>query len=474
MTPGKMLLRGHITSSDSTVKVPRNAILLVEDVFTDETKNQGIKIDSLGNFEEMVSLPHAGVFWLNPIVSTMCIPGDTVSIEYDMATKDMKIEGPEGYQRFYDNYLREDNRNNLFSDLTPSWNTDKMSREELQEYIHTIIKRLDKSLGGKDVVLEDIADEFIRISPIVRGIEIIEDVNMKYKDRASDQYASKTVISKKDIDKYWEERRKSSLDLTEVYDFLSKKYPNSTINNPVFVVCSDNSRFMVNRIEHEEYISLRTDGVGRKTLDNIEKVTGFPIESLLTQVVICRDHASGLNRFAVYGNDRPYDYGAYGVRHTATFIPLVTEPRAASAVANVLRNFVKKHEGKTDDMKPVPNSLRSLTDPYEGNVLLVDFWGIGCGPCRFGMLNQREYVDKMADKPVKFLYVAKEEERTVCEEWMEKNNIKGEHVYISEDHWRLLESDLNFSAIPFTIVVKSDRYIPTINYTYEIEKLLSR
>lgn len=106
----------------------------------------------------------------------------------------------------------------------------------------------------------------------------------------------------------------------------------------------------------------------------------------------------------------------------------------------------------TDSTDP----LGVIIAPYLGNVLFVDFWGIGCGPCRASMMTQKPVLEHYSDKPFKALYIAKSTQRTACEKWLDKEEIKGEHIYVSEDTWNALSYKLNFSGIPFSILIGKD------------------
>ena len=85
----------------------------------------------------------------------------------------------------------------------------------------------------------------------------------------------------------------------------------------------------------------------------------------------------------------------------------------------------------------------------------MDFWGIGCGPCRKGMLNQRTLVEQYKDAPVRFLYICNEKDspREPSEKFLTDNNIQGEHIFISSDEWNLLTNKFQFNAIPFTLLI---------------------
>lgn len=91
---------------------------------------------------------------------------------------------------------------------------------------------------------------------------------------------------------------------------------------------------------------------------------------------------------------------------------------------------------------------------YKGNVLFLDFWSIGCGPCLNGMKQQKSLIKEYADRPFKALYIAADDvSKMACERWLDKNEIRGEHIFVSPDDWRRLSSIFNFSSIPFGVLI---------------------
>ena len=123
---------------------------------------------------------------------------------------------------------------------------------------------------------------------------------------------------------------------------------------------------------------------------------------------------------------------------------------------------------------PEGNVLAKIIEPYKGNVLFLDFWGIGCGPCRAGMMSQKSLLEELADKPFKALYIANAEEgMDACKKWLRKEEIKGEHIFVSGDDWERLRGLFNFSAIPFGVLINKDGNIVKTHYSiYEDEPLL--
>ena len=124
--------------------------------------------------------------------------------------------------------------------------------------------------------------------------------------------------------------------------------------------------------------------------------------------------------------------------------------------------------------------LAELIKPYLGNLIYIDFWGLGCGPCRSGMINQKHILEKFAGKPFKVLYVADDSNVEGCNRFLDKEDIKGEHIYVSTDNWNRLRAYFNFTAIPFGVLIgkngellKTHFYLDFNDGDREIERHLS-
>ncbi len=151
-------------------------------------------------------------------------------------------------------------------------------------------------------------------------------------------------------------------------------------------------------------------------------------------------------------------------------------------------NFVKdviisenQLEGKDDSSIVIPdtpegNVLSKIIEPYKGNVLFLDFWGIGCGPCRAGMMRQKSLLEEMAGQPFKALYIANADDGLeACKKWLRKEEIKGEHIFVSGDDWQRMMGLFNFSAIPFGVLIDKNGNILKTNYQIvEGEPLLTK
>lgn len=139
-------------------------------------------------------------------------------------------------------------------------------------------------------------------------------------------------------------------------------------------------------------------------------------------------------------------------------IPLFTDKIVAHRAVDAYRKFVVSKEGHKPEVSLSPEGdalFNALLEKHKGNVIFMDLWGLGCGPCRAGMLNQRADVEYFKDKPVRFLYLCNEKDspRDLSEEFMNSNGIKGEHIYLTEDEWNHLAKKFQFTGIPFCLLI---------------------
>ena len=138
----------------------------------------------------------------------------------------------------------------------------------------------------------------------------------------------------------------------------------------------------------------------------------------------------------------------------AATMAVVSHPELIRRGILTYRDYVKENEIKVVEDKPLTKGdsiFQRIIEPYKGNVLYVDFWEMSCGPCRAGMLSLRDEVEANKDKPVKYLYVT-DDTPEYCKSFLEPNNIKGEHIFITRAEWGYLQVKFQFSGIPFVVI----------------------
>lgn len=144
-----------------------------------------------------------------------------------------------------------------------------------------------------------------------------------------------------------------------------------------------------------------------------------------------------------------------------------------------LANEIKRQKGgfnaytlpETDEDKIMYEILK----PFEGKVILVDFWETWCGPCRSAMKQFEPAKEELKEQGVVFVYIASES--SPLDTW---NNmlpsIAGEHYRVTNEQMSALRTKYNFSGVPSYLVFGKDgeqSYFTTGFNEYEIINALN-
>ena len=121
--------------------------------------------------------------------------------------------------------------------------------------------------------------------------------------------------------------------------------------------------------------------------------------------------------------------------------------------ANLDRLYAKELERQTL-IYSLPDTeatriLRRMTDKYRGKYLLIDFWGMGCGPCRSAIEHSKELRKTFRDHPeVDFLFIAAPESTEEAYNNYVKENLDGEDCHlITRDEYNKLMELFQFNGI---------------------------
>ena len=162
-------------------------------------------------------------------------------------------------------------------------------------------------------------------------------------------------------------------------------------------------------------------------------------------------------------------------------MPFITHPVVAHHFLELYRKHVAASESAVAPrLNAFANEVADrVLSPYKGNVMFLDFWSYGCGPCRAGMLEQRELVERMKGKPVKFIYIASTEYDDVehSTQWLKEKGINGEALFVDERDWTAFKGVFNFTGTPALVLIDTNGFVHEASYDVnalekEIEELL--
>ena len=153
--------------------------------------------------------------------------------------------------------------------------------------------------------------------------------------------------------------------------------------------------------------------------------------------------------------------------------------------------FYNKQIAQTDIASPLPvtpmaDLIRSLCAKYPGKILMIDFWGMSCGPCRGAIQASKELRAEIAKRDdVKLVFIAGERTtegsdayKKYVAEWLANE----ETVCVTNADFTRLQELFRFGGIPHyeTIIpdccrVRDDLQIQGFhNFDYELKRLLER
>lgn len=157
-------------------------------------------------------------------------------------------------------------------------------------------------------------------------------------------------------------------------------------------------------------------------------------------------------------------------------MPHITDDIVRRELLRRMREIVREREGGGEKTQParVTEFLKSLNDKYPDEHIVLDFWGLGCGPCRSGMISQRPLVENLRGK-VRFCYISTNVSNpdAKVKEFFSENDIKGEDIRVSTDTWNVLSTYFNFNGIPHVEILSKDgNIVDTETHGIDLKKTL--
>lgn len=487
---GKAVVRGRFVNraehSFSTFNVTGT------DQFSNQEFVRTINIEADGSFLELISLPHSGWVYFDgaEIPPAFIAVGDTLDLLINGTGDETTISGSGATGEVNSVWPRLETQFASKETRTP-W--EEMNREFMLEWKNRKVRELDRIasaidadtitlLNGCSNYAKDVLKTSLLAMPLEQMLVAVHQWRWRTRNEDGKPNPALTITS------------------DSFFDFLSARQ-SYLMDNPLMIFAADGSGvinnmeffvlnaylFLANNMErwskstdsdelgnykenfvlphnydpalHREmlefdkghllsladYYAMCSDSIrSRFKLDN----TGFMMQLSLLHRVLDFDYEDSAEWFLTRKAEE-----------LAAAMPLFTASSICHHAVDVYRRFVIEREGnarmEASVSTPGDSLFQSLKDKYAGNVIYMDFWGIGCGPCRMGMLQQRTLVDKYKDSPVRFLYICNEKDspREPSQKFLTDNGIQGEHLFLSSDEWNLLTNKFQFNAIPFTLLI---------------------
>ena len=505
---------------------PKQILLIFRNEFTNTEVNSLVKVDADGTFASDVYVPHSTTVYLRADSYTGPLPndlyffvGDTVTLSVDVAARSTSV-APGSISYWVDRcrpIIVEPYAKSPYGDLSEYSRIYKQGRKAVEDYcrntgkvMEKVMKDIDEECFVLPADINPIAAEIIKNDAIYEGLYMMMSLRSMYNYTAFypefDSISGRTVPVKNEtfepLDNKW------------FYKFL-KKHEKRLLDNPKALLYSV-AGSLVNCAEFGIYEELKfysneivlpvTGGTSQEIQDYafgfvmptdydaqfLQAVLPMRNDTLLTVsdywslAMECSSKATGLSANSFMGQwcmmrhifgfkiDEHESSPDYAASYVAGTMPYITSPIISHHFTKAYREYVKKFEIKAmpEENLATDPVIQRIIAPYKGNVLFLDFWNMGCGPCRAGMMEQRNFLKEVAGLPVKFLYITEEKYREASEEWLGKTYIEGEHIYISSADWEYLQAKLHFIGIPFSCIIDLQGVLHRdMNHTMVLEYL---
>jgi thiol-disulfide isomerase/thioredoxin len=133
---------------------------------------------------------------------------------------------------------------------------------------------------------------------------------------------------------------------------------------------------------------------------------------------------------------------------------------------NIDGNESLKNTDHLADIHDADEIFSRITEPYKGKVILMDFWGTWCSPCRANIKKcSKEIEEKMHGKDVIFMYVANNSPESAWKTFIKEMNLTGEqivHYRLPNEQQRMLERKLKIRQFPTYVLIGRNGEI--VNY----------
>ena len=507
---GDVVFKGRFENYSQS-EMPQYVVANVMDYFSLQNQNQLVKVNADGTFCGIVKLPHSQICFIDASPQTI-IPllsvGDTLEAvftpnDYVLNSKNNYLADifTESQNEIYKRYA-----NSPYGDLSQPYIYSKDgNRDTIQwaierniDIMELVIKDIRRGRIELPDSLSPLACEMVKSNILFKGLSIIVELleTWRFSSGRSLVYDEKAGEYKEVV----KNTTAKPLDLRRLRKFFIK-HEKDLFDNPCVLFNSSTFWALFNSLRNTIYAPLYHGAITYAPAGTEQDVADYALWHILPREYRdgCLEKALPLSGDTLYtqrdrirqGFENIYDM--YGIS-SSTFLsqmaltlyvygqhfegvdgdkyitekakaamPFITDP----VVAHHFLELYRKHAiANENTVVPMLNAFANevadrVLSPYKGNVMFLDFWSYGCGPCRAGMLEQRELVERMKGKPVKFIYIASTEYDNVehSTQWLKEKGINGEALFVDERDWTAFKGVFNFTGTPALVLIGRDGFV---------------
>jgi thiol-disulfide isomerase/thioredoxin len=113
------------------------------------------------------------------------------------------------------------------------------------------------------------------------------------------------------------------------------------------------------------------------------------------------------------------------------------------------------------------DALKAITDPHLGNLVLIDFWGTGCGPCVSHIRSDREQRDRLTKEgALTYVFISDDSwspSKEYYDKFAEENGLTNHHRLKADDMNRFMQL-FKFSGLPHWVLLGRDGRVLDDNF----------
>ena len=128
-------------------------------------------------------------------------------------------------------------------------------------------------------------------------------------------------------------------------------------------------------------------------------------------------------------------------------------------------------KGMTDGAK----ILNTLTKPYRGKIILIDVWGIWCGPCKLQLSKSQEEYKRLKPYDMVFMYLAKQSNEEGWKNVIKEYNVTGAnvaHYNLPAAQQSILEKYLGVQGYPtYRLIDQNGNLVKVESMLWELDEV---